>query len=147
MFLQFARCLQKKENNGQRRKLELSSLLGVTASIQDKIDKSHRNADVYTEIAKAEAKQGFPGRDWKKCRTKTKHLKAEFETYNDYCKKSGNARKKEPTFFKELSNFLGDRPEAKSLDNYIDTGTSPDREASVSEIQSTESSVGTGKLN
>ena len=46
-----------------------------------------------------------------------------------------------------LSNFLGDRPEAKGLDNYIDTGTSPDGEASVSEIQSTESSVGTGKLN
>ena len=64
-------------------------------------------------------------------------LKAEFETYNDYCKKSGSARKKEPTFFKELSNFLGDRPEAKGLDNYIDTGTSPDGEASVSEIQST----------
>ena len=55
--------------------------------------------------------------------------------------------KKKPTFFKELSNFLGDRPEAKGLDNYIDTGTSPDGEASVSEIQSTESSVGTGKLN
>ena len=42
--------------------------------IQDKIDKSHRNADVYTEIAKAVAKQGFPGRDWKKCRTKTNIL-------------------------------------------------------------------------
>ena len=28
--------------------------------IQDKIDKSHRNADVYTEIAKAVAKPGFP---------------------------------------------------------------------------------------
>ena len=55
--------------------------------------------------------------------------------------------KKSRRFFKELSHFLGDRPESKGLDNYIDTGTSPDGEASVSEIQSTESSVGTGKLN
>ena len=144
-FLQLATCLQKRENNGQWRKHELSSLLGVTAKFKKKIDKSHRNADVYTEIAKAVAKQGFPGRDWKQCRTKAKHLKAEFKTYNDSCKKSGNARKKEPTFFKELSNFLGDRPEPKGLDNYIDTGTSPDGEASVSEIQSKESSVCAGK--
>jgi len=55
--------------------------------------------------------------------------------------------KKSRRFLKKLSNFLGDRPEAKGLDNYIDTGTSPDGEASVSEIQSTESSVDTGKLN
>jgi len=115
--------------------------------IQGKIDKSHRNADVYSEISKSVAKHGFPGRDWKQCRTKAKHLKAEFKTYNDSCKKSGKARKKEPTFFKELSNFLGDRPEAKGLDNCIDTGTSPDGEASVRQTQSTESSVCTVKLN
>ena len=102
LFLQFARCLQKKGE--QWTEAETRALIAAWGDrqIQDKIDKSHRNADVYTEIAKAVAKQGFPGRDWKQCRTKAKHLKAEFETFNDHCKKSGNARKKEPTFFKEL---------------------------------------------
>ena len=80
--------------------------------IQEKIEKTHRNADVYADIAKAVEKQGFPGRDWKQCRTKAKHLKTEFKNYNDSCKKSGNGREKEPTFFKELSNYT-ERPIGK----------------------------------
>ena len=61
--MQFARCLQKKGE--QWTEAETRALIAAWGDrqIQDKIDKSHRNADVYTEIAKAVAKQGFPGRD------------------------------------------------------------------------------------
>ena len=82
------RCLQKKGEQWTEAKTRALTAVWGDRQIQAKMDKSHRNADVYTEIAKAVAKPGFPGRDWKQCRTKAKHLKAEFKTYNDSFKKS-----------------------------------------------------------
>ena len=57
--------------------------------IQDNINISQRNADVYVDFAKAVTKQVFPGQDRKQCWTKAKQLKAKLKNYNDSCKKSG----------------------------------------------------------
>ena len=62
----------KKENGGD------TSLIAAWGNrrIHDKIDKSHRNANVYADIAKA-VNRGFPERDWTQCwKQSAKDLKA-----------------------------------------------------------------------
>ena len=64
----------KKENCVQSLRQELLSLLGVPAiskilwkgdQIQDNINISQQNADVYADFAKAVTKEGFCGQDRK----------------------------------------------------------------------------------
>ena len=98
----FAICKMSAKKGEQWKEAETRALIAAWGDrqIQDKIDKSHRNAHVYTEIAKAVVKQGFPGRDWKKCRTKTKHLKAEFKPTMTTVKSQETHEKKTRRFLK-----------------------------------------------
>ena len=105
--------------------METSALIHAWSDrkILEQLEECHRNVTIYTEIAENLAKQGYK-RDWKQCRTKCKHLKAQYKKYKDGLSRSGSSRGKPPKHFDILDRFLGDRPEAVGLENAVDTSTS-----------------------
>ena len=54
---------------------ETKTLLSLQGdeSVQRKLDKAHRNRDIYEAIARDMAEQGYE-RTWQQCRTKIKNL-------------------------------------------------------------------------
>ena len=111
---------------------ETSELLATwgTEEIQKQLQGTDKNMDIYKKISERLKKKGIY-REWTQCRTKFKHLKTTYKKHKDNLSRSGAGRCKSPKFFGMMDSLMGDRPEARGLENSIDT--SGDANPSVSD--------------
>jgi hypothetical protein len=91
--------------------------------IQEELEGSTRNKDIFVKIAAGLKKQGY-ARDWKHCRDKIKNLKTEYKKTKDRSKKTGTGRTV-CKFFKELDEVLGPRPATQPSVLYESSATVP----------------------
>ena len=89
--------------------------------IQEELEGSTRNKQIYAKIAAGMKKQGYI-RDWKHCRDKIKNLKTQYKKTKDCSKKTGTGRVV-CKFFKELDEVLGPRPTSQPPNLYESSAT------------------------
>ena len=80
--------------------------------IQEELDGSVRNKNIYKKISKEMEEMGY-SRDWEQCKSKIKNLKVEYRAVKDNNGKSGKGRKTFH-FFKLIDEVLGHRPGSSS---------------------------------
>ena len=80
-------------------------------TIQEQLEGSHRNQQVYKKISKTLAEKGYT-RTWDQCRQKVKKLRKDYKDVVDNNSETGRKRK---TFkyFDEMDAILGSRPATK----------------------------------
>lgn len=76
--------------------------------VQDMLDTSYRNSDVFKDIAERMSEDGTAF-SWQQCRNKIKSLRAEYRKAKVYQDKSGSGRTRF-IYFDKMDAVLGDRP-------------------------------------
>ena len=80
-------------------------------TIQDQLEGSHRNQQVYKKISETLAQKGYT-RTWDQCRQKVKNLR---KNYKDVVENNSETGRKHKIFkyFDEMGAILGSRPATK----------------------------------
>ena len=108
-------------HHGVIRKSEPLFLKWSEEKIQEELEGSTRNKQIYAKIAAGMKKQGYI-RDWKHCRDKIKNLKTQYKKTKDCSKKTGTGRVV-CKFYKELDEVLGPHPTSQPPNLYESSAT------------------------
>ena len=86
---------------------EVRDLISIWSreEIMKMLSNTHKNADIYNKMSTEMSVLGYQ-RDYLQCRTKVKHLKAEYKKYKGAIGRSGDDRGKPPKYFDEMNIFL-----------------------------------------